>query len=87
MTSDQYNTRFTQFWNQSLRVTHFVAYPDSGGWRFAAIWEKVPGAWAHYYGMSSDEYQQKYNMFASQGLRLWQVQGYGDRYSAVWFKP
>jgi hypothetical protein len=37
--------------------------------------------------MSSDGYQQKYNLYAGQGYRLHQIQAYGNLYSAIWTKP
>jgi hypothetical protein len=87
MTSAQYTKRFKELWDKGLRVTCFTAYPVTGGYRYAAIWEKVPGAWAHYYGMTPAQYQQRYNEFAKKGLRLHQVQAYGTRISAIWTKP
>ena len=87
MTSAQYNSRFKDFWKKGLRVTCFVAYPTGSGYRFAAIWQKLPGSWAHYYGMTSSQYQKRYNEFAKKGLRLHQIQAYGNRYSAIWTKP
>lgn len=87
MTSAQYNKRFKEFWAKGLRVTCFVAYPVSSGYRYAAIWEKVAGDWAHYYGMTSAQYQKRYGELAKKGLRLHQVQAYGTRYSAIWTKP
>jgi len=89
MTAQQYQQRFNDFWTKGLRVTTFVAYPTGQGMRYAAIWEKKPGAWAHYFGMSGADFQKRYDDFAKQGLRLHQVQVYdgGKRFSAIWTKP
>ncbi len=87
MTSSQYNKRFEEFWKKGLRVVCFSAYRVGNAYRYAAIWERLPGSWAHYYGMTSSGYQKRYNELAAKGLRLHQVQAYGTRFSAVWTKP
>ncbi len=87
MTSAVYNQRFKDFWQKGLRVTCFSAYKVGSAYRFAAIWEKVPGAWGHWYGMDAAGYQKKYNEMAKSGHRLHQVQSYGKWYSGIWTKP
>lgn len=84
MTSNEYNMRFRKFWNSGFRVTRFVAYKVGARYYYAAIWDKLPGRWAHYYGLSSSQYQSKYNTNISKGLILHQVQSYGNRFSAIW---
>jgi hypothetical protein len=37
--------------------------------------------------MTGAQYQQRYDDFAAQGLRLHHLQAYGDRYSAIWTRP
>jgi polyglycine hydrolase-like protein len=87
MSADEYVQRRHDFGQKGLAVTSFCAYVDGGQWRYCAIWENVPGSWPHWFNMSSDDYQQKYNLHAGQGYRLHQIQAYGNRYSAIWTKP
>ena len=87
MTGAVYNQRFKDFWKKGLRVTCFCAYKAGSAYRFAAIWEKVPGAWGHWFGMDSAAYQKKYNEMAKTKHRLHQVQSYGKWYSGIWTKP
>jgi Bacterial tandem repeat domain 1 len=87
MTATEYQQRFKDFWNKGLRVTCFCAYRVGSAYRYAAIWEKVPGAWGHWFGLDTAGYQAKYNEMAKSGHRLHQVQSYGQRYSGVWTKP
>jgi hypothetical protein len=87
MTSDEYVQRRSDFGQKGLVVTSFCAYQDGGQWKYCAIWEKLPGSWPHWFRMSSDDYQQKYNQYSSQGYRLHQIQAYGNLYSAIWRKP
>ena len=87
MTADEYVQRRRDFGDKGLAVTTFCAYVDGGQWRYSAIWEKVAGSWPHWFNMSSDGYQQKYNQYASQGYCLHQIQAYGNLYSAIWTKP
>jgi hypothetical protein len=87
MTGPVYNQRFKDFWKLGLRVTCFCAYRDGSSYRFAAIWEKLPGAWGHWFGLSAAEYQAKYDEMAKTGHRLHQVQSYGQWYSGIWTKP
>jgi hypothetical protein len=87
MSADEYVQRRHDFGQRGLAVTSFCAYVDGGQWRYCAIWEKVPGSWPHWFNMSSDDYQQKYNLYASQGYRLHQIQAYNNLYPAIWTKP
>jgi hypothetical protein len=87
MSADEYVQRRHDFGKKGLAVTSFCAYVDGGQWRYCAIWEKVPGSWPHWFNMSSDAYQQKYNLYAGQGYHLHQIQAYGNNYSAIWRKP
>jgi Bacterial tandem repeat domain 1 len=87
MTADEYVQRRRDFGDKGLAVTTFCAYVDGGQSRYSAIWEKVAGSWPHWFNMSSDGYQQKYNQYAGQGYRLHQIQAYGNLYSAIWTKP
>ena len=87
MTADEYVQRRRDFGDKGLAVTTFCAYVEGGQRRYSAIWEKVSGSWPHWFNMSADGYQQKYNQYAGQGYRLHQIQAYGNLYSAIWTKP
>jgi polyglycine hydrolase-like protein len=59
--------------------------------RYAAIWAKVgPAEWVARHGMTSDQYQQEFNKFTGQGMRLVVVDGYEAdgvvHYAAIWNK-
>ncbi len=86
LTSDDYVQRRHDYGKKGLSVTTFCAYNDGSEWRYSAIWEKVPGSWPHWFNMTSDEYQQKYDEHSRQGYRLHQIQAYGSHYSAIWTK-
>ena len=87
MTGAEYNKKFKDLWDKGLRVTCFSAYKSGSSYRFAAIWERVPGAWGHWFGMDGAAYQKKYNEMAKTKHRLHQVQPYGKFYSGIWTKP
>jgi Bacterial tandem repeat domain 1 len=59
--------------------------------RYAAIWAKVgPPEWVARHGMTSDQYQQEFDKFTGQGMRLVLVDGYEAdgvvHYAAIWNK-
>ena len=58
------------------------------GQRYAAIWEQTPGPSFHaLHGLTSAEYQQRFDELVGQGFRLVQVSGYSigdeDHYAAI----
>jgi hypothetical protein len=86
MTEDKYDQKRKDFENEGLVVTTFCAYKDGNHWRYAAIWEKLPGTWPHRFNMSFDGYQQQHHEHAQKGYRVHQLQAYDDKYSAIWTK-
>src|ERR1700730_17428685 len=59
--------------------------------RYTATWAKVgPAEWVARHGMTSDQYQQEFNKFTGQGMRLVVVDGYEAdgvvHYAAIWNK-
>lgn len=84
MTAAGYQQKFDDYWAKGLRVTTFCAYRHGTGYRYAAIWERKPGRWGHWFGMSAAGYQAKYDELAKTGHRLHQIQGYGNYFSAIW---
>jgi hypothetical protein len=100
MTDADYKAKFDQFHKQGFRVTRFVEYKKlklvksstgnnlipSFENRYAAIWEKMPGAYYHYYHLTQGEFQTKYNQLSAQGFRLYNLSALNDRVSAIWVK-
>lgn len=100
MTDEDYKAKFDAFFKQGFRVTRFVEYKklkltksSTGNIalptfenRYAAIWEKIPGAYYHYYKMNQAAYQAKYNQLSAQGFRLYNVSAFSDQVSAIWIK-
>jgi hypothetical protein len=100
MTDADYKARFDAFFKQGFRVIRFVEYkklkltksPVGNSvipgfeTRYAAIWEKIPGAYYHYYKMTQADYQAKYNQLSPQGFRLYNVSAINDHISAIWIK-
>ena len=71
-------------------ITPFSGRADSPE-HYAAIWAKGGrGAWAANHGMSSPDYQAKFNALANQGYRLVMIDGYEvagqPRFAALWRK-
>ena len=85
MTAQDYQDRFNQFWGSGLKPIRFCRYLDGSAERFAAIWERLPGPWAHYFGMDSASYQTHWEDFAvNRGLRLYQMHSYDRWFAALW---
>lgn len=58
---------------------------------YAALWSKAgPGEWVARHGLTSEQYQQEFNKFTAQGMRLVVVDGYEAdgtaHYAAIWNK-
>lgn len=90
LTAQQYQAAVTQADHDGYALTHLSAFSVGGSPRFAAIFEKVPGAWLARHGLSASEYQTAFDTFGRQGWRLKMVNGYRDggtdRYAALWTK-
>lgn len=91
MTSAQYQQAFDSFVAQGYRLADVSGYQVGSDAHYAALWIKAPGpAFAARHGMSSDQYQQAFNQYLSQGYRLTHVCGYGINnqalYAAIWEK-
>jgi hypothetical protein len=100
MTDADYKARFDAFFKQGFRLTRFVEYKKlklvkaaTGNnllpafeTRYAAIWEKIPGAYYHYYKMTQPDFQAKYNQLAAQGFRLYNLSAFNEQISAIWIK-
>ncbi len=77
MTSAQYQATFNQLVGQGYQLTHVSGYNVNGQDKYAAIWVKANGpAWEARHGMTSAQYQAKFDQLVHQGYRLIDVTGY-----------
>jgi hypothetical protein len=90
MTAQSYQQKFNELTGQGFQPVHVDGYGTPNGARFAAIFEKLSGAFVARHNMTSQQYQQEYDNQAGQGFTLKDVSGYMDgnelRYAAVWQK-
>lgn len=92
MTSQQYQQAFDQYvGQQGYRLVDVSGYNAGGSAHYAALFVKAPGAaFVARHGLTSDQYQQAFNQYVSQGYRLTHVSGYGvngqAQYAAIWEK-
>jgi hypothetical protein len=90
LTSKEYQTVFDQLTKQGYRLLLVDGYTVNGQDLYAAIFEMSKGpVYVTHHGMTSTDYQTKFNQYVSQGYRLTLVSGYGDkeaRYAAIWTK-
>lgn len=89
MSGADYQQKFDQYKQQGYRLTWISAYGVGNSAQFAAIWEQTGGpAYIVQHGMSSSDYQMKFDQYTAQGYRLKQVSGYNlgntDYYAAIW---
>lgn len=92
MTSQQYQAEFNTYVSQGYKLKHVSGYAQGNTALYAAIWEKdtknVP--WVAHHGMSSADYQNKFNQYTAKGYRPLLVGGYVvngvDYYVAIWEK-
>src|SRR6266540_3378025 len=77
LTSVAYQATFNSLTSQGYRLTWVSGYTINNDPRFAAIFEKKSSpAWVAHHGMTSADYQFKFNTYVSQGYRLVLVNGY-----------
>lgn len=92
MTASDYQTAFDNYYQQGYRLKHVSYYAIGSDPYYAAIWEKSDDTseWVARHGLTSDQYQQAYDNYTSQGYRLVLVSGCGindvDYYAAIWEK-
>ncbi len=91
MTSSSYQTHFNTYTSQGYRLQWVSGYTVGGTTFYAAIWDKAAGgAWVAHHGMTSSDYQTKFNTYVGQGYRLKMVNGYNvagsARFAAIWEK-
>ncbi|MFC4584471.1 hypothetical protein [Sphaerisporangium corydalis] len=88
LTSDQYQQKFDELSSQGFRLVQFSGYSLGSQERFAAMFEQQSGPPQRpVYGLTSDQYQQKFDELSSQGFRLVQFSGYSlgsqERFAAI----
>ena len=91
MTGSDYQTKFNTYTGQGYRLVWVSGYGVGNTAYYAAIWEKSSGpAYVTHHGMTSSDYQTKFNIYTADGYRLKQVSGYNigntDYYAAIWEK-
>lgn len=91
MTGAGYQQKFNEYDGKGYRLLWVSGYGVGNQAYYAAIWEKSNGpAYKTHHGMSSADYQNKFNQYTEQGYRLKQVCGYNvgdtDYYAAIWEK-
>lgn len=90
MSSSDYQAKFNEMSAQGFRPVHVDGYGTPNGQRFAAIFEKKPGAFVARHDLTSAQYQAEYEKNAGNGFHLVEVSGYSDgsqtRYAALWEK-
>lgn len=85
----EYQQLLTTLSAQGYVLIHVSGYRVGVSVQFAGIWEKQPGVvWETLFGLTSSQYQQKFNDFLASGMRPVCVSGYSDtgiaRYAAIW---
>jgi len=91
MTGSQYQSKFNEYTGKGYRLTLVDGYVVSGKTYYTAIWEKKSGGvWKAHHGMTSSQYQSKFDEYTGKGYRLTLVSGYNvgskDYYAAIWEK-
>ena len=90
MDAAAYQQKFNEMAAQGFRPVHIDGYGTPAGARFAAIFEKRPGAAVARHNMNAQAYQDEVNKQAANGFTLTDVSGYTDgnevKYAAIWEK-
>jgi hypothetical protein len=91
MKPSQYQQAFDTYVQQGYRLIDISGFSVAGNVFYAAIWEKEEGpAWVARHGLSPSQYQQEFNKYAEEGVRLKRISGYARqgkaRYAAIWEK-
>ena len=93
LTSMQYQSLFDSLIPQGYRLLQVTGYVSAGQECFAALFEQSPGPpQICYHGLTSEDYQIKFNQTTAQGYKLVLVNGYTstsgtDKYVAIFEKP
>ncbi|KAG9239338.1 hypothetical protein BJ875DRAFT_365890 [Amylocarpus encephaloides] len=92
MTGAEYQSEFNTYTSQGYKLVHVSGYAIVNNAYYAALWVKINNApaWVAHHGMTSADYQSKFDSYGSQGFRLTLVSGYQVNnvvyYAAIWEK-
>ena len=89
MNAAQFQQTLTALAAQSYVLTRVSGYRVGLRYKFAGIWEKGGGAeWQMLFGLTSSQYQKKFDELLGQNMRPVCVSGYSDsgiaRFAAIW---
>lgn len=89
LSSAGYQQTFNSLVSQGYAPTDIAVYSENSQARYAAIFEQgATSPWVTHHGMSSTDYQQRFNSYVQQGYRLSHVEGalVGGKeiYAAIW---
>jgi len=86
MTPDEYAQKVQYLSANGWRNISFNAAEMPEGIRYGGVWMQKTGSWASWFNMNPANYQQKFDQYTTQGLRLWRIQGYNDgkSFGAIW---
>jgi|GEM_PF-5933054 len=85
LTADEYQQALQELVGQGFRLRQMNGYVVAGQDRYSALLDKGEGpAWEARYGLTANEFQDALDLLGSQGYRLADVSGYGDRFAAIW---
>lgn len=89
LTGDQYQATFDQLTQQGFRPVQVCGYSEGFDDRYAAIFSQSPsGPWEARHGLTSEQYQAKFDELLRQGYRLRNVSGYAiagsQRFTGIW---
>ncbi len=77
LTYEEYQTLFNELSDEGYRLRCIAGYEVDGQPRIACVWDQYNGPiWQSWYGLSADEYQQKFHELSDKGFRLIQCCGY-----------
>lgn len=92
MTSSKFQETFDSLVGKGYSLKHISGYSQGNTALYAALWEKTEDniAWAARHGMTSSDYQKRFDDYVSKGYRLIVVSGYVVNnvayYAAIWDK-
>ncbi|MBI1742942.1 hypothetical protein HYR54_07725 [Candidatus Acetothermia bacterium] len=89
ITAQQYEQAFVDFRAQGFRPGHVNILNIGGSLRFTAIWTPIDGAFESYWGMTSNQYEDRWHQLRSQGYLqtdLFVYQDNGLKFAATWVK-
>jgi len=83
MSSGAFNQKFKDLYSKWQLNSFHVNGSSVGG-----VWVPKKQSYAAYYGMTTSDYQSKFNKFSAQGMRLHKIQSYNNstRFAAIWVK-